>query len=173
MQTRTFSAESWLPSSIKTPTRPPWSATLFIFLPRRSFIPLLFKITSNCMVIRASILERVPRSLGRISIILTSHPISEKKPANSQPITPPPTMMRSLGTSSISRASFEVNTFLPSTGKRGIFAGSEPVATITLEASTSPSFFSFRLISTILELKSLPLPSISSIPLFCKRCLIP
>jgi hypothetical protein len=63
--------------------------------------------------------------------------------ANSEPMTPAPTIRRLLGISVSSRASVDDRMFLPSKGNMGICAGRDPVAIMIASApvlTVLPSF---------------------------------
>ena len=80
----------------------------------------------------------VATSPGSISTIVTFVPNALKIEANSQPMTPPPTMRRLAGTRPRSRISLLLRIRLPSNGRKGSATSEEPVATMILFAATAP-----------------------------------
>ena len=91
-----------------------------------------------CCSVRPTRWSSPGSSWSSISTTVTWLPRRLKTLANSQPITPPPTMARLAGTSSMRSSSSLVMTRGSDQSKRPMRTGSEPLARITASPSSSP-----------------------------------
>ncbi len=108
--------------------------------------------------------ESIPGKIsGAISMTVTSDPNVLNNPANSNPITPPPTMMSDFGTIFDSRASLLVQKAVVSTPLIGGITVSDPVQSSSFLASNSSSL---QLILTLFSALCIDASPLTNVTLF-------
>jgi len=135
--TSTFSTSMVSPLSSTAFAPPPVTARSSTFVPVKQRIPRADNTFASAGP-RSSSISGSRR--GSISTTVTSTPNGCSMQANSQPITPPPTISRLWGSASQCSASSLVQTTFGSSGQPEIRDGTDPTARMTLSAViSSPS----------------------------------